>query len=86
MNTANQKNHLSDYRPGESAVVKGFVSIGTVLHRRLMELGFIEGTVVTVRHEAPLGRDPVAYLVRGMTVALRKDEASQIIVQIASRG
>jgi len=52
--------------------------------RRLMELGFIEGAVIELRHEAPLFKDPVAVLVRGMVVALRRYEADRITVELAS--
>jgi len=52
--------------------------------RRLMELGFIEGAVIELRHEAPLIKDPVAVLVRGMVVALRRYEADHIKVELAS--
>ena len=51
--------------------------------RRLMELGFIPGSIVEVRHEAPLTRDPLAVLVRGMVVALRRYEAERIMVERA---
>jgi len=53
-----------------------------VIGRRLMELGFIEGAVVELRHRSPLFGDPIAVLVRGMVVALRKYEAQRIKVEI----
>jgi ferrous iron transport protein A len=49
--------------------------------RRLLELGFIPGSVVEVRNKAPLMHDPIAVLVRGMVVALRKYEASLVKVE-----
>ena len=52
-----------------------------VLGRRLMELGFIPGTVITAMHEAPLTHDPRSYTVRGMHVALRSYEANRIDVE-----
>lgn len=48
--------------------------------RRLMELGFIEGAVVEVRHRAPFFGDPIAVMVRGMLVALRRYEAERVVV------
>jgi len=50
------------------------------ISRRLMELGFIEGAVVEVRHRAPLFGDPIAVMVRGMLVALRRYEAERVVV------
>lgn len=49
--------------------------------RRLMELGFIDGSIIEIRHEGPLFKDPVAVLVRGMVVALRRYEAELISVE-----
>ncbi|MBN1420777.1 MAG: ferrous iron transport protein A [Planctomycetes bacterium] len=50
------------------------------LHRRLLEMGFTEGTRIRVAREAPLG-DPVDYEVRGYHVSLRRSEACLIIVR-----
>jgi ferrous iron transport protein A len=52
----------------------------TELERRLLELGFIEGAEVTVLHEGPVGRDPLAVRVNGTTIALRRQEAMAIFV------
>ena len=51
--------------------------------RRLMELGFIVGATVELRHRAPLFKDPIAVMVRGMVVALRGYEAMRIQVEVA---
>lgn len=45
-----------------------------------MDLGFTEGTVVSVIRKSPLG-DPTAYGVRGAVIALRKEEAAHIECQ-----
>jgi ferrous iron transport protein A len=46
-----------------------------------MELGFIEGAIVEVRHSAPFFGDPIAVMVRGMLVALRRYEAERVQVE-----
>lgn len=51
--------------------------------RRLMELGFIAGSIVEIRHQAPLSKDPITVMVRGMVVALRRYEAERIMVEPA---
>lgn len=52
--------------------------------RRLLEMGFVEGTEVSVLHTGPIGRDPLAVLIRTCSmVALRKKEASSILVKKA---
>ncbi|SMB99898.1 ferrous iron transport protein A [Thermanaeromonas toyohensis ToBE] len=48
--------------------------------RRLLELGFTPGTVVEVVRTSLVG-DPVAYRIKGTTIALRKEQAALIFVQ-----
>jgi len=71
---------LSALRPGEIAVVRG-ISAGChgVQRRRLMDLGVVPGTEVRAELESVSG-DPVAYLIRGATIALRKQQAELIYV------
>lgn len=61
------------------------LSASGIMRRRLMDLGFVEGTKVTVIRRSPLG-DPTAYQVRGAVIALRKEEAAKIQVRILSTG
>jgi len=51
------------------------------LQNRLLEMGFIEGSLVEVLFEAPWGNDPIAVRVRGSLVALRRNEANWIEVE-----
>ena len=48
---------------------------------RLKELGFLPGTQVQVLGFGFLGRDPVAVRVGGTKFALRRAEASKLVVQ-----
>lgn len=50
------------------------------LERRLIELGFTEGSHVEILHEGAFGRDPIAVRVNDTTVALRRREAMAILV------
>ena len=50
------------------------------IERRLIELGFVEGAMVEVLHEGPVGRDPIAVRVNSTTIALRRREAMAIRV------
>jgi ferrous iron transport protein A len=52
--------------------------------RRLLEMGFLEGSPIEVMHEAPFGRDPIAVNVRGALVALRRAEANHIEIEMES--
>jgi DtxR family Mn-dependent transcriptional regulator len=47
--------------------------------RRLMDMGVVPGSVITVEMRSP-GGDPTAYRIRGAVVALRADHARMILV------
>ncbi len=49
------------------------------LRRRLMELGLVPGTTVTVSKVAPLG-DPLELRARGCSLSIRSADARQIAV------
>lgn len=51
----------------------------TSMKRRLLDLGFTQGTVVEALQKSPAG-DPIAYLVRGAVIALRHEDSSSIIL------
>lgn len=70
---------LSDLRPGERAVVRQLDLAGDI-RRRLQDIGLIQGTAVTCVGKSPLG-DPVAYRIRGATMALRSRDAGQVEVE-----
>jgi len=48
--------------------------------RRLLDLGLSLGAVIEAVRRSPLG-DPVAYLVRGSTIAIRRDQAQKVEVE-----
>lgn len=49
------------------------------MRRRLLDLGFSQGTIIKCVQYSPSG-DPVAYMVRGTIIALRKEDANLIMV------
>lgn len=51
------------------------------LERRLLEIGFVEGATVEIVHEGLFGRDPIAVRINETIVALRRREASAILVE-----
>ena len=53
------------------------------LRRRLLDLGFVRGSRVSVAMHSPMG-NPTAYVVRGTTIALRQDQARYILAVPAS--
>ena len=72
---------LDELARGERARVVGISPACRGLERRrLLDLGLLPGTEVRVEMVSPTG-DPVAYQVRGATVALRRQQAGQIQVE-----
>ncbi len=55
------------------------------IESRLIELGFVEGAEITILHEGPIGRDPIAVRINGATIALRRREAMAILVTSSNR-
>lgn len=50
------------------------------MRRRLMDLGFVAGSSISIDMHSPLG-NPTAYIVRGAAIALREDQARYILIQ-----
>ncbi|MDQ1275194.1 MAG: ferrous iron transport protein [Euryarchaeota archaeon] len=48
--------------------------------KRLLDMGMVPGTVLSVTKKAPLG-DPVDFKLKGYNLSLRKKEAEMIIVE-----
>jgi len=72
---------LSSLRKGEKAVVVGISkACRGPQRRRLMDLGVVPGTLVIAELES-IGRDPVAYNIKGATIAIRKKNADQIYIR-----
>jgi ferrous iron transport protein A len=63
--------------PGETAVISGFSD--DEISVKLLEMGFLPGTVVRFNFTAPLG-DPVCVSVSGLDLSLRISEASTISI------
>jgi len=64
-------------KTGETAVISGFSD--EQLSVKLLEMGFLPGTVVRFNFSAPFG-DPVCVNVSGFDVSLRLEEASTISI------
>ncbi len=73
---------LTDLRPGESGLVSG-LDVDVEASHRLLELGFVEGTPVTLVRYAPIG-DPIEFDLAGARFSLRKETARLIAVDRAA--
>lgn len=71
--------NLSELKIGGSGVVD-YIFGNNDFTRRLLALGCIEGTKITLKKVAPLG-DPIIVNFRGFDIALRKKEAKFIKIK-----
>lgn len=71
---------LSELEIGNKATVLSLNDYGNI-RRRLLDIGLIEGTEVECVLKSPF-LDPVAYFIRGAVIALRKEDADNIIVEV----
>ena len=79
MNGSATRRNLSRVPIGATAVVSRVSGARTVV-RRLLEMGLVPGTPVTVQREAPLG-DPVELRVRNYALSIRRADALGIEVE-----
>lgn len=70
---------LVNLSPGETARVTR-VDGESGATRRLMDLGLVRGTTITVLRVAPLG-DPIEVTLRGYMLTLRRSEAAHVGVE-----
>jgi Fe2+ transport system protein FeoA len=73
---------LSELPVGKRAVVRA-VHGERGFRRRLLELGLVPGTELCVQRVAPLG-DPLAIVLRGSTLSLRRAEACGVEVEVGA--
>lgn len=74
---------LHELAVGESAIVLSLHMTGG-MRRRLLDIGFVEGTTVECVGHAPAG-DPLAFCVRGAVIALRVADCRRICVRKCER-
>ena len=71
---------LSGLQEGEVAKIVGMSKeCRGENRRRLLDLGFVKGTEIKIDLNSPM-KNPVAYAVKGTSIALRKDQASKILI------
>ncbi|MDR3329214.1 MAG: ferrous iron transport protein B [Prevotellaceae bacterium] len=69
---------LSDLSNGEKGVICKVLGRGA-FRKRITEMGFVKGQVVTVVKNAPL-KSPIEYAIMGYNVSLRRSEAGMVEV------
>ena len=72
---------LSSLKEDESAKIIGISKESRgESRRRLLDLGFVKGADIKIDLLNPLG-EPHAYLIKGTSIALRKNQASKILIK-----
>lgn len=71
---------LSSLRRGDHARIH-HIEASDALARKLLEMGIEEGMDVTLLHEGPIRRDPMAIRLGDRIIALRRRDADAIQVE-----
>ena len=70
---------LTEIAVGKKAEVVELCSMG-LSRQRMLDLGIVPNTIIHVLRQSPFG-DPTAYLIRDTCIALREEEAKNIMVR-----
>jgi len=71
--------NATELKAGEKALIKHITD--NELSLKLLEMGCIPGNEIQLKYIAPLG-DPICIYVEGYLLALRKEEASKIEIEL----
>ncbi len=69
---------LSDLKKHQSGKIKGFLD--QELSVKMLEMGCLPGTEVSIEMIAPLG-DPIAINIYDSCISIRKEDAQQILIE-----
>ena len=72
---------LSNLKLNQPAKLKKITTSDSVLTKKLLPMGILKGEKVVVTKKSVLG-DPIEVTIRGYNLSLRKDEASQVLVEV----
>lgn len=79
MSESTQHTALTDLNDGQQGIIQNCSAQG-ILKLRLLNMGFIPGTTVTMIRNAPL-RDPIEIGIQSYLLTLRRSEAKLIEVK-----
>ena len=80
----NNKMSLKDVKIGERVEIVGFANQDKEYRQKLFSLGLMRGEYLRVTKKAPLG-DPIEVCLNGSKVSLRKEEATELVVELDNR-
>lgn len=71
---------LSEIKPGEKGKIVKVGGRGRI-RQRFLDMGLVNGSEIEMERAAPLG-DPIEVKIKGYHLTLRKEEASNINVEV----
>lgn len=71
---------LSQLQQGQQATITGFTELSNDVRKKLMVMGILPNTPVTLIRKAPMG-DPLQVEVRGVSLAVRTNIADAVTVE-----
>jgi ferrous iron transport protein A len=71
---------LADLPEGKTGTIRD-IDAQSPTSQRLLDLGFVPGTVIRAIKKAPMG-DPTTFEIRGYQVGLRRSESALIDIEI----
>ncbi|MDT3425927.1 ferrous iron transport protein A [Paenibacillus forsythiae] len=74
--------HVLQMQPGSAGAIQGIEGMDPVLRRRLADLGVSEGCTVCLKGKGPF-MGPVMLECNGQLLAIRRKEASKIVVNVS---
>ncbi len=72
---------LSELQQGQEAVITGYSELSQDVRKKLMVMGLLPNTKVSLIRRAPMG-DPLQVEARGVSMAVRNSIASAINVEV----
>lgn len=73
---------LTELKPGFNAVIKDMTLVSDLLKKRLIDLGIMEGTPVSILQMLPFG-GPITVEAAGQWIGLRRRDAGHIKVELS---
>lgn len=72
---------LTNLKPGHKAWIKDIASVSGQLKRRLIDMGVMEGTEITILRMLPFG-GPVTIETGGQWIGIRRTDAKNIMLEM----
>lgn len=77
-----EQKKLSVLKKDQLAVIVGLsTNCNREVRQRLLDLGFVRGSEISVQNISPLG-NPIAYNIHNTLISLRNEDAANVLIEI----